>query len=301
MYKSSPPQTIPSFVCYADILGYSQLSRDALNAGQGDVFLSKLHTALGNAYSWVREQSNDWDGEKRFEVKIFTDNIVIGYPLLEPDIGFGEYELGNVFRVFSEFQLELITAGFLVRGGIAFGSHYMDDDIVFGDALLDAVAQDKTGGPPRITLAPSATHILQRHLGFYGETGLAPQSNDLLQDFDNAVFVDYLNQAFLGFPEGGIFFDVIKAHQATIVEGLSSFKGVPDIRAKYEWAARYHNYVCLEFMKVNPIPTNPDADPEYASAAADAQKLRKYIINIESFAAAPSKINLTPIRPGQYA
>ena len=296
MYPANPPQLVASFVCYVDILGFSQLSREALSSGRGSEFLEKLHASLNAAYRRVRKHSEDW-GEKQFLLKIFTDNVVVGYPLLNPDVGLGEYELGRMFSVFAEFQVGLAMEGFLVRGGIAFGDHFMDDDIVFGDALLEAVKQDQAGGPPCIRLAPSAVKVLQHHLGFYGDGKHAPQHHDLLQDVDGQVFINYLNQAFIAYPEGGIFFDVITSHKETIVNGLVKYKGNPDVKAKYEWAARYHNYVCSNFMKNHPLPYGPDADPEDACAAFEAQKLADHIIDIESYAASPGKLTLQPIHP----
>lgn len=300
MYPDDPPQLVSSIVCYVDILGFSQLSSEALSSGNGNEFLGELHTALNQAYERVRKHSKGWS-EQKFVLKIFTDNVVVGYPLLNSDISLGEYEFGNIFSVFAEFQVGLSMEGFLVRGGIAIGDHFMDDDIVFGDALLEAVKKDHAGGPPRISLAPSAVEILQHHLGFYGDGKFAPQYNDLLQDIDNEIFIDYLNQAFIAYPEGGIFFDVISSHEKTIINGLKKYKGIPDIKAKYEWAARYHNYVCTSFMEHNPIPTSPDADPENASAAVEAQKLANHIIDIESYAATPGKLKLKPIHPRQQA
>lgn len=36
------------------------------------------------------------------------------------------------------YQCTLLEHGFFVRGGIAIGEHYMDRDIVFGSALIEA-------------------------------------------------------------------------------------------------------------------------------------------------------------------
>lgn len=68
------------------------------------------------------------------------------------------------------------------------------------------------------------------------------------------------------------------------------------MRSKYEWAARYHNFVCKEFAENHPIPTSPDADGLYACACEDAQRLSDYMIDIESLAAAPCRMTLTPIK-----
>lgn len=297
VYSTKSPKLVRSFVCYVDILGYSQLSKEALKSGNGNSFLNRIKFALNEAYKRVREKSKDWNDNDRFSIKIFTDNIVVGYPLPNFKSDYGEAELGHIFSTFSEFQLGLAMEGFLVRGGIAYGAHYMDDEIVFGDALLEAVAQDKAGGPPRISLAPSAVEVLQHHLGFYGDPGCSPQSQDVLEDFDGSIFLNYLEEAFIAFPEEGIFFDVLADHKDTIVSGLKKYKGNPDIKAKYEWAARYHNFICKEFLEKHPIPTSPDADEVYAAAVSQAQSLLEYLIDIESHAASPSRMKLRPIRP----
>lgn len=301
MYPKDPPKLIPSYVCFADILGYSELSRESLKEGKGNDFLRKLHSALGKAYERVREQSKGWAEENVFSIKIFTDNIVVGYPLTRLQSTAGEPELGRIFSVFAEFQVGLAMEGFLVRGGIAAGDHFMDDEVVFGDALLEAIAQDKNGGAPRISLAPSAIAILRVHLGFYGDGEHAPQKNDLLEDVDGSAFIDYLSQAFIAFPEGGIFFDVFEKHKKTVVNGLIKYRGNPDVRAKYEWAARYHNYVCKGFRESHPVSNHPDEDPELVAANVEAQKLKNYEIDIESHSASPGQITLTPIHRDRHA
>ena len=130
---------------------------------------------------------------------------------------------------FAELQVGLSQEGFFLRGGIAFGQHYMDEDIVFGDALLDAVALDQGGGPPRLSLAPSAVTMVRRQLGFYAEPEWATQSQDLLQDTDGTIFLNYLNQAFFAYPDGGVFFEVIEGHKRSVIKGLEDYKGEPGV------------------------------------------------------------------------
>ena len=296
-YSTSSPKLIPSFVCHVDILGYSQLSTEAIKTNNGNQFLAKLRTALTKAYERVRKHSKGWNNYDLFSIKVFTDNIVVGYPLPNVELDYGESELGHIFSTFAEFQIGLAMEGFLVRGGIAFGDHYMDDEIVFGDALLEAVAQDKAGGPPRISLAPSAVEVLQHHLGFYGEASRSAQHQDLLEDADGSIFLNYLDEAFVAFPDAGIFFEVFEAHKDTIVKGLNKYKSNPDIRAKYEWVARYHNFVCQEFVENHPVPNSPDADEVYVAATTEAQDLLNHHINIETLAATPRRISLKPIHP----
>lgn len=178
----------------------------------------------------------------------------------------------------------------------------MDDDIVFGDALLQAVEQDKSGGAPRISLAPSAIEKVRHQLGFYGDgaRSWAPQYEDLLEDADGTIFLNYLGEAFSAFPDGGIFFELIEGHQKNIIKGLEDYKGNPGVRAKFEWAARYHNFICQEFAERHSVPSDPDADEIYAAATEEAQKLLDCIIDIESLAAKQFRMNLTPIIPKRH-
>jgi hypothetical protein len=297
LYPSNPPKLVPSFVCHVDILGYQQLCQSALQSSsknEADKFLRKVRSALNQAYDRVREKSKLWRDNKFFEIKIFTDNIVVGYPINDFDRTFGEAELGHIFDVFGEFQLGLAMEGFLVRGGIACGYHYMDEEIVFGDALIEAVKQDTTGGAPKISLAPSATKALQKHLGFYKNLNHAPQLYDLLEDADDSIFINYLQNAFSAFPNAGIFYEVFEKHKETLTSGLKEFSSTPGIRSKYEWAARYHNSVIDNFLSENTISSRPEGDEVYLAAVQDAQKLDSYKINIESLAPVPSKLTLQP-------
>ncbi len=307
-HPSGEPALIPSFVCYADILGYSELSREAMAAGEGEKFLKNLRAVLNEAYAHVRKMAGDEgddDGERLdprriFSVKVFTDNIVVGHPVPRIAFDFGEAEFGTMLWVFSNLQMTFATNGFLVRGGIALGKHYMDDDIVFGPALLDAVGLDKGGGPPRLALSREAIEAVRHHLGFYGEARHAPHYDHLLQDADGTVFLNYLNLWFLGIPDDGVIFELVEKHRETILAGLKKYAGRPGIRSKYEWAARYHNFICGEFAERHPIPSAWDEGDElWALVAEHAQRLKnEFMIEDDPSLVAPSRITLVPIPPG---
>src|SRR4051794_40768029 len=99
-----PPALRPSLVCYADILGYESLSRRALETGDGANFLRRVHAALTKAHQRVYERAKGFDEMRYFVTRVFTDNIVVGYPLRRPDTDLGEPETGDMFSIFAEFQ-----------------------------------------------------------------------------------------------------------------------------------------------------------------------------------------------------
>ncbi len=293
---SGPPRMLRSFVCYADILGYTSLSEKAIGTGHGGQFLNRLRLALSRAYERIRNHAELYGGRNLFAIKCFTDNIVVGYPLRNPEFGYGEPEFGHVLQIFAELQAGLAMEGFFVRGGIACGDHYMDKDIVFGNALLDAVKLDKSGGPPRLALHGSALDEVRKQLDlFYPSAEHSLHYHELLQDADGTLFINYLNEAFAVFPEGGVFYDLIEDHKLTVNHNLEKYRTIPDIRAKYEWAACYHNFVCREFAEMNAASSaaSPDDDEFCALAEVEAQnagkKILEYLIDFDSLAASPCR------------
>ncbi len=282
---------LPSIVCYCDILGFRKLTSEYLESGRGEELLARLHAALTAAHERIRESSHLFDDNAFFHVNIFTDNIVVGYPVLTSAFERGEMELGSIIGLFSEYQATLASEGFLVRGGIAYGNHYMDKDIVFGDALIEAVSCDVSGGAPRIILAESARKMIFEHLKFYSEPKWAPQADMVLMDPDGKLFINYLDQAFAIFPDDPIFFELIKGHKTTIEIGLENFRGSPGTRSKFEWAANYHNYVLQRYLERYPLYGSDDGDLEQAAAVEEVQKLNDYIIANEMLLVGPSEIS----------
>ena len=290
------PMMLRSVVCFADILGYRGMTAEALQNGTGNKFLQKIHTALASVYSALRERGEGIKGGAPvFQVKVFTDNVVVGYPFFDlPEEDDGEFEIGDMLILFTEFQSALVYEGFMIRGGIAVGDHYMDEDVVFGDALIEAASHDERGGPPRLLLSEDTQKMVKDHMDFYDNPRESPQNKMLLKDADGRVFLNYLFTAFELLPEGGIMFDLVEAHRDIIETGLKKFRGVPDTRAKFEWAARYHNFVCNEYLESYPPPEDfssmSDADAEHWMIVEDVQQLEDYLVDIEGLAAAPSRL-----------
>ena len=158
-----------------------------------------------------------------FDMKVFTDNIVVACPLLNLSGNHGEPELGTLLVLFAEVQASLASDGWLLRGGIALGDHYQDDDIVYGKALLEAVDLDKSGGPPRLVIGPSVEPLIANHLSSYGDGGRAPHHRELLEDpRDERLFVNYHEVAFEHFPDGPINYQLLVAHS----KNVRRFEGV---------------------------------------------------------------------------
>ncbi len=234
------PKGLTSVVAFLDILGFSREVRTSHVAGQSDALLQRFTAVIRQWYASLRGQAQLGGQRGRvWQLKAFTDNVVLGHPIRRD----GEAELGEVMSDVALLQIGLAHEGFFLRGGIAVGDLYMDEDIVFGVGLLDAYEAEQDADAPRVVLAESAVHLVRQHLKYYASVEISPQNRDLLIDEDNRVFVNYLSRSWPNHTEAPLF-DWLTEHRDVLVGKLDRHRAEPHVWAKYAWVARYHNYFC---------------------------------------------------------
>jgi len=241
------PTLQPSVFALMDILGYSEMVRQAANTNQQQHFLEKIHQALTECRAWLEdkefsEEFKSLSPDDGFALKAFTDNIVIAWPIYDD----GEMEFGVAFLKLAYFQLQMVNKGFFVRGALSVGSAYVDDIVVSGDALMEAyTAESALARDPRIILASSAVNTVRKHLTYYAKKEWAPQSRDLLCDSDGQWFLNYLDCILLPVEHNGDpLYEDLLLHKTAVEEQLKRNRAKPSIWSKYAWVAGYHNYFC---------------------------------------------------------
>ncbi|MGA5695693.1 hypothetical protein [Bacillus cereus] len=254
-YDSNNPRLIPSVVSFIDILGFSQLGMKAINNGEGDVFLNQIHTSLNKARHAITNQL------LLAKVKVFTDNVVIGWPIY----GDGEGELGTTFLNLAEYQFSLALDGFFIRGGVSVGPHFMDEETVFGPELITAYKlESQVAVYPRIILSKISKDKVREYISY------SPQPDNafnyvLLEDMDGEWFVNYLNVLFTWYEDDAsrddytLFFPLLEAHRNNIERALATYADDHKLLKKYSWIANYHNYFCDEFVDGTPRHLKIDA------------------------------------------
>ena len=113
MFNPYPePYLYPSFVLYADILGFTEMVRSPDAAR----YLKEIRQALEIAKHHVLEDKPD----QPFRVSAFSDNIVLGWPLEDGDRTLSTIEpvIGSILFQAAIFQLEMAVRGFFVRGAL---------------------------------------------------------------------------------------------------------------------------------------------------------------------------------------
>lgn len=287
---SKLPSLRLSMVCYADILGFRAMIECAFESGEENEFLRKVKISLDAAYKEVNRDATTGDSGipildmQILDRKFFTDNIVVGYPLHNPVEELGEGELGSLLVLFALAQARLAVDGFLLRGAITAGQHYQDDEIVYGDALLEAVDLDKSGGPPRLVIGPSVEPLIWAQLATYGDSWDAPHHEHLLEDpSDRSLFVNYLSVAFENFAdEFTIDYQLLAAHRRVVCKGLRDYAPETSVGQKYAWLATYHNYVCHTFAEPLMAGDEEGTDNEELDLQAVAESVLSHVVPLKS-------------------
>ncbi|HDR7981150.1 hypothetical protein IRV17_29980 [Bacillus cereus] len=252
-YDSNNPRLIPSVVSFIDVLGFSQLGMRAINNGEGDLFLNQIHTSLNKARHAITNQMS------LAKVKVFTDNVVIGWPIY----GDGKGELGTTFLYLAEYQFLLTLDGFFIRGGVSVGDHFMDEETVFGPELITAYdLESQVAVYPRIILSEKCKQKVHEYIP-YDPRPDNPFNSVLLEDMDGEWFLNYL-YILLEWHSDDVTLH-LETHRDNIASALDTYANNHKLLKKYSWIANYHNYFCDEFvpnapndLKINsPIKMSP--------------------------------------------
>lgn len=260
LYSTDPPTLEPSLVSFWDVLGYQQMLAGK-TLEQQQALLVELKGLLQDAYeAYSRKNARE---ENFWQAKTFTDNIVMGIPLSR--LRHGEDAIGLTFPRLQYTQLRMALSGYFIRGGISLGPFYMDDDIVFGSALLEAVCLEKRASSPRVLLSEAVAQYVAEFAAFYASHAFNPSTVVLMKDQDGSIFINYLEfgydydaemlskywDASMGRPSSGEY-PTIKKHKQAVLRELSRDFGKEEekIKAKYSWLAAYHN----NFVRIFGLP-----------------------------------------------
>lgn len=223
-----------------DVLGFSDRQKSVANTSGALQEFQAFHAAINRGLSVLNERV-DPKQEPDWAIKVFTDNIILGYPLRWDH---HESVIATVAQSISGYQLGMAKDGYFIRGGMSFSDLYMDQNLVYGGALLEAYDLEHTiARDPRIVVSQRVKDLILEHFRYYAQPQYAPQNNYFLLDSDGQIFVHYLECCFLDKYGSQINdLDTLGSHKEHIEKGLASYARQPRVLAKYAWLANYHNF-----------------------------------------------------------
>jgi hypothetical protein len=233
-----------SYCFFLDFLGFSSYVQSAETIDDEQKLLDKF---VRDVSPHIEEASKpkafDYDGVGKlfWGAKIFTDNLVLGYPVKSEA---KESELGNAVFDAMYYQLNCVLSGFFVRGGMTYGNLCIADDIVFGKALINAVVVEKSADFPRIAICNSIKDIIHGHMEFYSSPEASPHHKTFLSDNSGVWFLNYMMCLA---EDEFIDRDSLYKHKEVVSYCLDLFKENQGIFRKYHWLAEYHNWFCKNY------------------------------------------------------
>jgi hypothetical protein len=197
-----PPLYEVRLVAYLDILGWSEACK--VESDRLATAAKLIHDAANDYSSATKDRieslARETEGTEAnpmylsVQAGAFSDNYVLSMPVC-----FGLRILSSA----SALCIKLLQLGFLTRGGVTIGPVYHHDNVVFGPALIEAVALENEAHYPRLLCSDnllahlatlktnSANYVLDDQLGrkivnpFVPVAKIAGRS---VRDFHNEVW-----------------------------------------------------------------------------------------------------------------
>ena len=169
-------------VAYIDLLGVT----NKINSEEQQFAMNKLY----NLYTFSIDSTKaiQIEGIKDIRFKIFSDNIIIA-KRLSTEARRRKQDIKSLLLCAGYFQ-ELSASdsvGWLMRGGISIGQLFLDDVMVWGDALLKSYFLENTvANYPRIIIDRNVVREISNDNLLCGY---------LRKDFDNLYFLNFLNDS----------------------------------------------------------------------------------------------------------
>lgn len=247
-FRNGKPVHRKSFCAFLDVLGFSERISASYKTSTEDTLLMEFHQILTETLTVLKEDTD----ESMLYFKSFTDNVVLAHPEFSSEM---ESEFGLILYPIREYQFRMALKGFFVRGGLAVGQLFMDENSVYGAALLEAYRlESKVAVNPVVVLCDDTMKLVEEHLKFYAK-GVAPQLRDVLRGPDGRYFINYLVECIIdGMEEQYLDTKSLILHKQQIEQALTNYAPVPHVFSKFSWLAAYHNYFC------DLISLHPDYD-----------------------------------------
>lgn len=127
-------------VAFVDILGFSALIEEYDNDETSNI-LNELHEALELSIKFSLEMivgaKINTELSESLDYKLFSDCLCLSLPFIEYGDDF-QKQFDFICIILRNYQSIMMQKGFYVRGGIAIGSYYSNDRMIFSGGLVKA-------------------------------------------------------------------------------------------------------------------------------------------------------------------
>ncbi|WCB33603.1 hypothetical protein PGW91_05310 [Fusobacterium nucleatum] len=223
------------YIVFIDILGF----KDIVNKSNNDN--KKAEEILENLKCIERIKKENDEIFKltsiNRRVTIFSDSIIISYPLLHSESGcFLSLVLDIIY-----ITIELLDKGVYIRGGMTYGKLYHENNICFGPAMVEAYSLEQEAIYPRIIIDKKTIEKALESPGLDRYPITFEEIKNLIKIEDNIYYIDFLSNAPDEIEEEekvNNFFSNIKKN---ITSHLNNKDYSEEVLKKYKWFVNYYN------------------------------------------------------------
>lgn len=235
-----------AIVSYLDILGFRKFVEN--DKTTPDEILSLLQLTKG--VTGIKAVTFTEHGEMLTHTATQTFSDLVIRQVEYDDTNFVNrlsHEMDTLANI--QFQLLISKGRTLIRGGMSKGRCYVDNDFVFGPAMVRSYELEQSAVFPRI--------IIDRKLIRELSDGIREAFQSMIrQGEDGIFFIDYLNMVvrYQSIPpnniDGG--YEMLVQHKAATEYKLKELSDEKDpVRQKAVWLAKYHNSVIERNYGIN--------------------------------------------------
>ncbi|EAR66228.1 hypothetical protein B14911_10852 [Bacillus sp. NRRL B-14911] len=223
-------------IVFIDILGFRE---HIIKTTKDPSYFLKMRNTL----NFISDLKSERFEEDVREITVFSDSIVISYPVEYP---------GSVFLLLLDvihIQLEMMANGILMRGGIAVGDLCHKDNIVYGPAMVEAYElESKSAIYPRVIISEEAFACAVKFPTNSPEEDIDWIGGLVNKDWDGHWYVDFLSQR-QEVDHDYLYYTALYTIRSLILEEIEKNQKKPNVRMKYEWLKNYFNEVAKDLPK----------------------------------------------------
>lgn len=236
------PRLTECGVLYFDLLGVSAMAQGE----QAEEELLRFDRTIREAFPYRLGAATGSEGESRaYPTTVFSDSVVQAVPIAS-DLPAASPLFQLVLEV-AQLQAALAIRDYFARGAITLDKFHSYEGLIFGPALVEAVALEReVAVNPRIVISPAVSTALLTSMRSGGLGKVFAEGIPILIDEDGVPFVDYLSGALHADP-GIDLTELLKAHREAVERQLDRQRSNFGRWSKHRWVAEYHNSICTEF------------------------------------------------------
>lgn len=216
-------------VGYVDLLGAKSKTIQDDDSNKNLNSLSGIYRMAKNTQDFIKDELKN----TQLHIKIFSDNVAVVQRMDSKDYDAGAAVIGFLLH----FQLfAFMKERWLMRGCITCGDLYVDEDFMWGRALIEAYqGESEIAIYPRIIM----TRKLLRQLRFERFT---EAEQNIGRDFDGEYYLRYYD--ILNRYKPASKKKRLTGMRASLISMLEESEERPKLRQKTVWLVNQHNIYC---------------------------------------------------------